>query len=89
MTSSPWMFLPVIGNFLDDEQEDPVGEACSRKSTFRPHRGFVFMSGLCQASSKFRKFDRISDLLVAYFFLQKLAGYLTENHKISLGNAGK
>ena len=45
-----------------------VGEACSRKGTFRPDRGFVFLSGLRLASSKFRKFGRISDL--AYFFAE-------------------
>ena len=45
-----------------------VEEACSRKSTFRPDSGFVFLSGLRLASSNFGNFVRISDL--AYFLYQ-------------------
>ena len=48
-----------------------VGEACSRKGTFRPDRGLIFLSGLRLASSKFRKFVRISDL-AEFFFCQNL-----------------
>ena len=47
---------PRYWQFFGRRTGGPVGEACSRKSTFRPDRGFVFLSGLCQASSKFRRF---------------------------------
>jgi hypothetical protein len=46
------------------------GNACSRKGTFRPGRGFVFLSGLRLASQKFRNFVRISDLA---YFLSKIS----------------
>ena len=46
-----------------------VGEACSRKGTFRPDRGFIFLPGLRLASSNFRKFVRISSDLT-YFLAE-------------------